>query len=44
MTLACLLRRYTISYEGPLDIPYHGSTPNHPVELLDRHFKFELRA
>jgi hypothetical protein len=44
MTIGCLVRRYKISYEGPLDIPYHGSTPNHPVELLDRYFKFEPRS
>lgn len=44
LAVASIVRQYKVTYDGPTDVPYHGSTPNHPAQPIDDFFHFEPRA
>jgi cytochrome P450 len=43
MAVASIVRQYKVRYQGPLNLPYRHSTPNHPPHPLDAYFRFQNR-
>lgn len=44
MAVLSIVRQYNIRYQGPLNLPYRHSTPNHPPQPLDNYFRFQERS